>query len=93
MTYKISLTSIVFLVCYTLNVSAIPRLNISLPPESPIIKNSGKHLIAPQHKNIPIAHSKGLSIPNILIIKSTKNSELKAVIKRKVYGLRYTKIW
>lgn len=45
--------------------------------------------------NTPIilASAKRFSIENFLILSTTKNAVLKAVLKKKSYGLRYTRVW
>ncbi|MCK5918017.1 MAG: hypothetical protein KAG34_06310 [Cocleimonas sp.] len=68
------------------------KLNIDLPL---LPKNNSNQLNIKISNNTPIilASAKRFSIKNWLVLNTTKNAVLKAVLKRKSYGLRYTRIW
>jgi hypothetical protein len=57
--------------------NSVNQPNIKIGSDTPIILASAKHF----------------SIENFLILSTTKNAVLKAVLKKKSYGLRYTKVW
>ena len=57
--------------------NSVNQPNIKADSDTPIILASAKHF----------------SIGNFLVLSTTKNAILKAVLKKKSYGLRYTRIW
>ncbi len=69
------------------------KLNIDLPllPQN----NNINQLNIKKDSNTPIilASAKHFSIGNLLVLSSNKNAVLKAVLKKKSYGLRYTRVW
>ena len=69
------------------------RLNTNLP------LLGGKYHLHQNHKKanseveIILVRKKKLPKINFLVLRTTKNTVLKAVLKRKSYGLRYTRKW
>ena len=70
------------------------KLNIKLPllPQDNKIKQSNKKLTTESALILANAKKQPLRI-NFLVLRASKNTVLKAILKRKSYGLRYTKIW
>ena len=102
MKYKI-IISCIFLGYYTfgsakprlpsLSPMQIQRLNISLPLEvQEKIANQGRKNIE-RDSALILANSKKSPTINFLVLSTSKNAVLKAVLKKKSYGLRYTMVW
>lgn len=73
----------------------IKKLNINLPSpfQHKITKYRSKKRPTETAIILAKAKKKKSAIRNILVLKATKNAILKAVLKKKSYGLRYTRIW
>ncbi len=70
-----------------------PKLNINLPFQvQNKTPNQGKKNITSDTALILTSAKKSPTI-KFLVLSTTKNAVLKAVLKRKSYGLRYTMIW
>ena len=89
---KTLIISIALLGYFTTQASEAPILNFTLPAGLNKVQSNPNDL-KKLSNIITLPLSKTSSISNLLLLSSTKNSELKAVIKRKTYGLRYTKVW
>ena len=99
MKYKI-IISCIFFGCYTLSTCAKPtlsapqveKLNINLPLQQQEHRIK-KMNIKPSDTTLILASARRSPRINFLVLSTTKNAVLKAVLKRKSYGLRYTMIW
>lgn len=71
----------------------VKKLNINLPllPQYQTSNKTNPKL--PSETAIILASAKKAPRRNFLVLKRTKNAVLKAILKRKSYGLRYTQIW
>ena len=69
------------------------KLNIKPPLllQENTIQQSNKKLIT--DSALILASAKKSSPINFLVLSASKNAVLKAVVKKKSYGLRYTRIW
>jgi hypothetical protein len=102
---KIIIISSIFLGCYTSNLYATPDqlhinryynqgLNTELPllTQQTLIKQKDKDADSDTMLIFASDNTK-FSLSNLLILSTSKNAVLKAVLKKKSYGLRYTRIW
>ena len=89
---KIFIVCLAFFGYFATQASEAPILNFDLPIEHSKTQTKPDSL-KKTNSTIVLATSRKFSISGLLVLSSTKNSELKAVIKRKTYGLRYTKTW
>ena len=73
----------------------IKKLNINLPSAYPhkTTKQSKKKRPSETAIILAKAKKKRSAITSILVLRATKNAILKAVLKKKSYGLRYTRVW
>ncbi len=71
------------------------KLDIKLPllPQNNKIKQSNKKLITESTLILASAKKQPLRRIDFLVLRASKNAVLKAILKRKSYGLRYTKTW
>ena len=69
------------------------KLNISLPSQAQNkTLNQGRQNIA-SDTTLILANAKKSPKINFMVLSTSKNAVLKAVLKKKSYGLRYTMIW
>jgi len=89
--------------CCTVHLHATPnqlqpsahsqKLNTDLPLVPKNNSVNQPNIKASNDTAILLASAKSFSIGNFLVLSTTKNAVLKAVLKKKSYGLRYTRVW
>lgn len=75
------------------HIQTIKTLNIDLPALPKPSRNDQDHIKTNSPPIIILASAKRFKIKNLLVLSTTKNAVLKATLKRRSYGLRYTRIW
>jgi len=92
MNKKTSLIILILLGCYPIHAYEKHPLILDLPLSFNKVQSKANNFKIVD-TNIRQKFPESSSTPDFFTLSSTKNSKLKAVIKRKTYGLRYIKTW